>query len=280
MAQFLNKDSGLGWDAGLAGAVPWQMVPMGGARGIKLIGGADLQIRCRPANIGSGAPDGLTYSETALTAAAHREIWLQGRQKGQYVVEAFKPESGIVVAMLGAGVFPLRTVKVAYYTLPAARKWDTKRVNDVAHNILFPQANVKVEWLGHWGNEFGYSVNLPQKINIVDDKQRDELRAYGDAPAADLKIYFAWTIQSEQAGMVTNAITYVGRTVVDSFRRKESEIPRMGRTVAHEIGHFISNSDGPSHDDKSSDLMYGDSTPTPGTIVRRKRIQRFGRDDK
>ena len=51
-------------------------------------------------------------------------------------------------------------------------------------------------------------------------------------------------------------------------------------TVAHEIGHFISNADGPSHDDKSSDLMYGDSTPTPGTILRRKRIQRFGRDDK
>jgi hypothetical protein len=90
--------------------------------------------------------------------------------------------------------------------------------------------------------------------------------------------HFAWTIQSEQAGMVTNAITYVGRTVVDSFRRNESEIPRMERTVAHESGHFISNSDGPSHDDKSSDLMYGDSTQTPGTILRRKRIQRFGRD--
>src|SRR5215216_1850170 len=137
MAQFLNKDSGLGWDTGPAGAVPWQMVPMGGARGIKLIGGADLQIRCRPANIASGAPDGLTYTETALTGAAHREIWLQGRNKGEYVVEAFKPESGVVVAMLGAGVFPLRMVKVAYYTLPGARKWDIKRVNDVAHNILF-----------------------------------------------------------------------------------------------------------------------------------------------
>src|SRR5215216_536871 len=68
------------------------------------------------------------------------------------------------------------------------------------------------------------------------------------------------------------------QTKVDGHRSSEMPcLPAASRrpvssAVRQLQSQAMQRADGPSHDDKSSDLMYGDSTPTPGTIVRRKRI--------
>jgi hypothetical protein len=79
MATFLNKDPNQGFDPGPVGAMPWQMVPLAGARGLKLLDGPDLDIFIDHRIGGGGVWGGLIFSETQLVGARHREIWLQGR---------------------------------------------------------------------------------------------------------------------------------------------------------------------------------------------------------
>src|SRR5262245_16147627 len=104
---------GLGfWNEGaVTGHVPWQMVPLGGARGLKLAGAKGLEIRIE--SDPPGKAGGLTYSETKLHSQPHREIWLQGRAAGRYVVST--GHSGAKAARLEAEVFEQRTIRIAYY---------------------------------------------------------------------------------------------------------------------------------------------------------------------
>ena len=272
MARFTNKDSQLGFDPGAGGAEPpWQMVPLGGARGIKLHDAKGMDIVIGPDG-GSTAPDGgLIYSETPISAA-HREIWLQGRAVGAYSVRAVDG-TGVIRGRMAAAVFSERLVKIAYYFLPGVPRWDTNRLTSLANDILFLQANVRLEVVGVWGNENGESISLPPQIDIEEPAQRTALWDYGQNWAANLLVYFGWTIKTTRKTR-TNGVSLGNKILLDGYNRKITEVRSMAHTLAHEIGHFVSNGNGASHDSRPTDLMYDTIGRTLGNAIRRDRVWR------
>ena len=135
--QFVPKEAHVGFEAGTAGSLPWQMVPAGGARGLKLSHSQNLQFIVEPVP-GSGVSGGLGVSETKLSSIVEREIWIQGRVKGRYMVSASR--GGAPVVPLEAEVFPERLVKIAYYILPdCVGYWDTRKLSEMGIRSGFPK---------------------------------------------------------------------------------------------------------------------------------------------
>lgn len=247
-----------------------------GARGVALLDGDASEIEIVTAD--PACPkDGLTYSETSLIGGRSREIWLQGRASGRYVVQAVNPESRAVRAWLGADVFRERKVRIAFYFLPGAQKWSDDLLLAGAQAILNPQANVSLEKIGTWRSARGLP-SVPTPFDIDNTTHRAKLSGYGWNSAADLTVYFGLDI-AEPGGSrgTTNGITKDNQTYLNSFSRPLSAIGRMTRTLAHEIGHFLTYDRERSHDDRPSDLMYQNATHSPGTNLRRARIRRFVR---
>jgi hypothetical protein len=271
MAQFFGQNlPRVGFDPGPPGAVPWQMVPLNGSRPIVLLNGDGLSLNAARNALGTG---GVTLRETRHNDPRRREIVIEGTQAGIYEVSAGAPESHEVNVMLYAQVFPERVVRIAYYFLPGAQRWDANELNNQANNIFLPQANVRVEFLGSWDSTTAPTINLPRQLNLLAPGLSGELRKYGNHARANLLVYFGGSISGEFKNNDTNAQTLGDQTIIDSGRRSSKDIEGMARTLAHEIGHFVSDLNGPSHDEKPTDLMF---TPhTNGTQLRRERIQRI-----
>ena len=270
--RFAPKEAKLGFDAGVVGSLPWQMVPLYGARGLKVTGAAKLQIKIEPI-YGSGASDGLRHSETQLYSTTDREIWIQGRAPGRYLVGA--ASSGIPVMQLEAHVLKERVVKIAYYSMISAQnsRWDIRKLHDMANAILFPQANVRLEFVGLWWPQSATSTFNPGgPVDLSSNAQRASLQDYGNNWNANLLVYFGTLKNLADKGGKINAQTAGNKTYVDSYSHLAQENARMARTLAHEIGHFICP-DGSGHDGKATDLMYGDSSKTPGTEIRGARTR-------
>jgi hypothetical protein len=270
--QFTPKEANLGFDGGVTGSLPWQMVPAGGARGLNLSQGQNLEIKIEPAGAPeSGAIGGLGFSETKLATSAHREIWIQGRVRGRYLVSAAR--SGIPVVPLEAEVFTERVVKIAYYIMPDCYgNWDVKKLTEMAHAIWFPQANVRLQMQGVWGPESATSqFNVTGQIDLSINEQRTALQEYGNNWAANLMVYLGSRKIIADKGFSTNAITGGNKTYVDTSTHSKQDYTKMAHTLAHEIGHFICPS-GVGHDPKPTDLMYV-TAKAGGTQIRRTRIR-------
>lgn len=247
----LQKD--LGFEIAVTGALPWQMVPRGGARGVLLLDAPDYALRTTSL-AGGGEPGGLTMYETTDSSSTRREIWLSGQKKGKYELQVLSKTGPAVVYSLAVDVLNERTIKVAYYFLPGvSKRFDaallTKRINE----IWFGPANVSVNSLGAWGNDNGESIDLTREIDIA--QSASKLRDYGGHGAASWLVYFGWTIAGSEKGKATNGITRNDQTLIDLSRFGDGQAAKLGHTLAHELGHYISMGD-PRHDAQKTDLMF------------------------
>ena len=267
--QFVPKEAHLGFEAATPGSMPWQMVPAGGARGLKLSGAQNLEFMTERVP-GSGVSGGLGLSETKLNSTAGREIWIQGRVPGRYLVSASR--GGVPVVPLEAEVFPERLVKIAFYIMPdCVGNWDVEKLSKMANALWFPQANVRVEFHSVWTPESATSqFNVKGPIDLS-QAQMTALYEYGNNWAANLLVYFGGRTIAGIRGYSTNAITDRNKTYVDTSTNSKQDYAKMARTLAHEIGHFICPTGG-GHDGKATDLMFA-TNKSGGTQIRRARVR-------
>ncbi|AGA28444.1 hypothetical protein [Singulisphaera acidiphila] len=298
MAAFVQVVDFMGFDGADSNA-PWQMVPQGLTREVKLIQGND-QLEFTVTG-GSGppppptpAPLGSSSSERRHTAviegakasqdggaglAIERKrlsptdqiVVLRGWRVGSYEVQASDPKTGKPAARLLVDVVKQRTVPIAYYRLLFAEKWDTRVLNEQANRIIFDQAGITLKWLGEFdGAEGSTPITLPPgPVNLENAKTRTELRFFGNNPGAELMVYLTNFGVDDGNGM-----TLGDQTIIYSRKWKQpSEFPRMVETLAHEIGHFLSN--GKNHDGKKDDLMF--ETSPHGRRIRKDRTMMFVR---
>jgi len=272
--QFTPKEANLGFEAGAAGSMPWQMVPAGGARGLKLSQAQNLEIKIDPAP-GGGVPGGLGFSETKLTSTTQREIWIQGRVPGRYLVSAAK--AGVPVVPLEAEVFAERVVKIAFYIMSdAIGNWDVKKLSEMANAIWFPQANVRIEFHSVWPhNSMTPQLKISGPIDLAQEGQAVAFQEYGNNWAANLMVYFGSRKIAAVQGFSTNGQTKGNKTYIDTSTNPKQNYTKMAHTLAHEVGHFICLRD-VGHDGKSTDLMFA-SAAHGGTQIRRTRVRQVYR---
>ncbi|HKO48380.1 MAG TPA: hypothetical protein VJV79_11680 [Polyangiaceae bacterium] len=219
---------------------------------------------------GSGLSGGLGLSETKLNSTAAREIWIQGRVPGRYLVSASR--GGVPVVPLEAEVFPEKVVKIAFYIMPdCVGNWDVSKLTELANAIWFPQANVRLEFLGAWTPESATSQFRVSGPIDLSQAQLNALYEYGNNWAANLLVYFGGRKIAGIRGYSTNAITAGNKTYVDTSTHRKQDYAKMGRTLAHEIGHAICPTS-VGHDGKPTDLMFA-TNKSGGTRIRRTRVR-------
>jgi len=272
--QFAPKEASLGFEAGTGGSMPWQMVPAGGARGLMLSQAQNLEIKIDPAP-GGGVPGGLGLSETKPNSSTQREIWIQGRVRGRYLVSAAK--AGVPVAPLEAEVFPERVVKIAFYIMSdASGNWDVKKLSEMANAIWFPQANVRLEFHSVWPhNSMMPQLKISGAIDLAQDGQRTAFYEYGNNWGANLMVYLGGRKIAPVKGFSTNGQTQGNKTYIDTSTHPKQNYTKMAHTLAHEVGHFVCLG-GVAHDGKPTDLMFATATHG-GTQIRRTRIRQVYR---
>lgn len=243
-----------GFEIAAAGALPWQMTPRGGARCVLLHDAPDHELRASSLAGGGGEPGGLTFAENTDKSSKKREIWLSGHKKGKYELQVISKSGPAVVYSLAIDVVNERTIKVAYYFLPAVQKrFDVNQLTKRINEIWSTPANVSVSSLGMWGNDNGETVDLPREIDIA--QSASKLRDYGGHGAANWLVYFGWTIAGAEKGTAINGITRIDQTLIDLSRFGDGQASKLGHTLAHELGHYISMGD-PRHDNQKTDLMF------------------------
>jgi hypothetical protein len=194
-------------------------------------------------------------------------------------VHAVRPGSRAVLAMLVVDVFPERVLNLAFYHTGRTPQWEVGKLASVANDILFPQANVRVKMFGSWGTELTAPLVLPAAVDLYDPQQARALREFGSTPYADAMVYLVNRIaepphEKGPRSLKTTGLTMGSQILLDGSG-PVSETFRVGRTLAHELGHLISSLGGPSHDGKQDDLMYAVSGHARGTRLRRERVLRF-----
>jgi hypothetical protein len=248
----------------------WQMVPLGGSRGLRLLEGPDMDLVVwrRGGTIG-----GVTFDEVAVPMPGQREIWVQGHALGEYVLEAHDRGSGKIQAKADLEVLREREIKIAYFNVSDMAGHETEfsqtpQLHKMANAILFPQANIKCTSLGlRWAS--ASIANLGDSVDV--DASSGILRSSGSHESADLQVYFVWRIKSDEKGKPPPlGITLGGVTLISP----QPSIDGMAATLAHEIGHFaVIGSKEPNHDmDSKENLMY--KTSPHGTYMSRERILR------
>jgi hypothetical protein len=214
---------------------------------------------------------GLALARKRLSAT-DQIVVLRGRQVGSYEVQAIDPKTNKVAARLLVDVVKQRTVAIAYYRLPFGEKWNTRFLHDEAHKIYSNQAGISLEWLGEFDSSDGRVTDFslpPGPVNLDNSKTKSELRNYGNHPGAGLVVYYGNRKADDANGMTSGDQTYI-----DALKWKQpSENGHMVETLAHEIGHFLSN--GKSHDENKDDLMYKGSPH--GRRIRKARALMFVR---
>jgi hypothetical protein len=183
MMNFKAIQENLGFEQTVVGALPWQMVPRGGSRGVFLNDAPDHELRVVP-QLG-----GMTFSEVGDPGSARREIWLQGHKAGRYELQVISLSGPTVIYSLIADVLTERAVAAAFYFLPGVeRKFDVDQLTKRVNEIWFGPANVSLKSLGAWGNESGETIEPPRRINI--QEAATKLRQYGGHAAANWLVYF------------------------------------------------------------------------------------------
>jgi hypothetical protein len=273
--QWLPKEQSHGFERLSGSALPWQMVPRGGARGLKLVEAKGLEIKIEAIAGSSSARGGLTYTETKVGAPANREIWLQGHIPGRYLVSAAR--SGVPVAPLEAEVFAGRVVKIAFY-MHSGPSWNVRKLTEMANVWWQLQANVRLEVVGEWTNDSATnSLIFNGPVDLSRNDHRTALQEYGNHWSANLLVYFG--THAQEGGRLMNAQTGGNKTYINAMahvgKKGAQDYTRMARTLAHEIGHFICRD--LSHDGKQTDLMFSDNNKNPGTQIRRDRVRKVTR---
>lgn len=255
-ARFVNTTALDGFDP--LPVPPWQMVPVGGSKRIRLTGGNGL-------TVDSTATAKATVTEFAGPfVTGGREFEITGVAKGTAFIEA-KDAAGTVRARLEIAVKAKKSVKVTFnFVVDNTGHHTSRRESSVdgwvstMNTIFLPQTNVelvkhkarKVHVPANLGDVVRFSSHLPS----VRRRQHewDKVVAKGDR-SADFNIFFVWEYEQDatpytddtQAGTLNGSCIFQDKGMTD--------IPE---NMAHETGHFLGCDDTYAYNLRDT-LMYG-----------------------
>lgn len=264
------KDLADGFEAAGGGNMPWQLIERGGARGLIVAGAGDIDFQVFAAN---GDPRGLVVAEVELYGMPHREIWLQGHKQGLYTLNFVSRTSGAVVFFMGVDVVNEVEVVAAFYYLPGVRKkFNVEQVAKKVNAIWNRSANVTIKSLGMFDEGLGQRLDINDpEISLNNTKHLSALIDYGNHASAGWHVYLGWGVQGNIPGE-----TLGSRTIIDTVRRKETELDFVSHTIAHELGHRICRAP-PSHDTQTGDLMLEKTRDGTNNKIRRTRVRLVNR---
>ena len=257
-------------DKGFDETENWQMVPSGGARGLKLYDGTGLNLRMKW--------DKLTYNEVQLTGSDHREIWVSGQKPGTGVLEAYGSDYQ-TKASIDLEVFEQRTLDVAYFIIKSqiktGGKWspnltdgDIAGIHKQVNQVLFDQANVLVN-LKTFGTRETFE-DLGSRVEWT--TAQPALRLIAHDRGVSHYVLFVWAIPDKGGGQ-----SFGDYTLVSTLHTRTTEIYK---DVAHELGHSICPAPGPDaplHDcDLGLNYLMCDS-PGHGAKVGKRRVREITR---
>ncbi|RDJ24958.1 hypothetical protein DWF00_17255 [Bosea caraganae] len=264
------KDLTDGFEAAGGGNMPWQLIERGGARGLIIKGADDLDFEVFSVD---GNWQGLIFSETDLYKADHREIWLSGQRQGLYSFNFVSRSSGATVYYINVDVVNELEVVAAFYYLPGVRKkFNVEQIVKKVNAIWNRSANVTIKSLGMFDEGLGQKLDIHEpEISLDNKKHLGALIDYGNHASANWHVYLGWGVEGDIPGETLGT-----RTIIDTLRRKETELDFVSHTIAHELGHRICRSP-PSHDTQAGDLMLEKTKDGRNNKIRRPRVKLVNR---
>jgi hypothetical protein len=235
-----------------------QMVPVGGLKVVRLLGGDGLTITS-------------THPAIATVAAAYgpvlkpmRLFHITGVAAGTAFLEA-KNSAGIVEARLELAVKAKKTVKVAFNFLTDTSGHSTVRRHGsvdgwiaTMNTIFLPQVNV--ELVKHSVRDVQVNANLGSVVRFsshlrrvpVAEHEWDTVVAKRDT-SADFNIFFVWQYEQDRSPRTDN--TQAG-TSGSNCLFQDTGMRDIPENLAHETGHFL-GADDTYASSKRRTLMYG-----------------------
>lgn len=262
------KDLTEGFEVAAGGNMPWQLIERGGARGLIVKGADNLDFAV---SCWSGDARGLTVEE--INPSGHREIWLQGHKQGNYTLNFLDPDSGAVIYYINVDVVNKVEILTAFYYLPGVRKkFNVEQIVEKVNAIWSRSANVMVKSLGMFDNSNGETIDIGEsEITLNNTQHLQALIGYGNHASADWHVYLGWGVGGNIPGE-----TLGSRTIIDTLRRKATELDFVSHTIAHELGHRICRSP-PAHDTQTGDLMLEVTRDGRNNKIRRTRVRLVNR---
>lgn len=222
-------DEGGGWDG--RRKVPFQMIPVGGSRKVRLQHAADLRVESTQPN---------AVSVSGPNTGGVRTIVLQGLAEVNCLIQAKKGSE--VVASLEASPKPSRKMTVTFCFVEDAGGHKTKRSRgcvqpmiDGVNRILKPQANIEVSLRQAY--ELRTTENFGRVLRFSRLSARNEMYRLAQERdrLADATVFFLPRL--EGGGLTRDkveAAQYAGGLFLEDRMTGEDS-----RTLAHELVHHI-----------------------------------------
>ena len=243
--------------------LPWQMVPLDGARGVLLLNGPKL-------NVYSLDPEVADLNEVSLPDGKKREFWIRGKKKGKTIVFAEGPGT---VLRLNVEVCTKLELKLGFYRLIHKTDQTNTTCSQVkikilpkADDIYRLQANIHLKHVrckdlkipNDFGDKYrgrGSKIILSELLKVLGKKNwpNDEDASVILVPT-ELEIDHS---QKEDLG------GYYAKSIQAVILEDLHPLTKMGKVLAHELGHHLLGS---GHLSDSTNLMVQGTHSKPGSI--------------
>jgi hypothetical protein len=239
---------------------PWQMVPAGGSKEVRLMFGPSLALHSTNSAIATAAESRKAHCRVTRNI---RYITVKGRQKGRCFIEA--RDGSVAKARLEVSVKGRKVVRLAFNFVKDTGGHRTSRATasvngyvQTMNNIYTRQANVKftvvqTRWVTvnkNLGTVVRFSKHLAGVAAGHHEWDDVIAKRYG---AADFNYFFVWEYEQDATPGTDNTDAgALGANCIFEDRAGR----QIGETLAHEAGHFLGCRDYYGTGEKSL-LMYG-----------------------
>jgi hypothetical protein len=241
-------------------APPWQMVPLGGTKEVRLLWGPNLAVVSTVPGVATVANSTAAYARSTRNI---RYLTIRGRSHGTCFIEA--KQGSAVKARLEVAVKRPKLVRLAFNFVKDTGGHRTRRATasvnqyvQTMNRIYTPQANIRfsvvqTRWVTvnrNLGTVVRFSSHLPGVAAGHHEWDHVVAKRYG---AADFNFFFVWEYEQDATPGTDN--TDAGALGPNCIFEDRAGV-EIGETLAHEVGHFLGCRDYYANGDRSL-LMYG-----------------------